>query len=100
MNLELLIDEVVTKLNRIREALNKIHNKSETQAAEWDAATKSTTKVAELEKGSEQNKKEVEACDKNIEAWEQKIREFRDKVTKAKEHKDELLKRDQDELAK
>lgn len=54
-DLGLLIDQVVVELNHIREVSNKIQNKSETQAAEWDAATKSTAKVAELEKGSEQN---------------------------------------------
>lgn len=50
MDLRLLIDQVVVELNRIREASNKIQNKLDTQAVEWDAATKSTAKVAELEK--------------------------------------------------
>ncbi|XP_050876613.1 uncharacterized protein LOC127080326 [Lathyrus oleraceus] len=71
MDLGLMIDQVVAELNRIREASNKIHDKLETQAAEWDATAESIAKVAELEKGSEKNKKEVEAYDKNIQAWEQ-----------------------------
>lgn len=52
MDLGLLIDQVVMELNCIREASNKIQNKSETQAAKWDAATESTAKVVELERGS------------------------------------------------
>lgn len=100
MDLELLIDQVVAKLNRIREASNKNQNKSETQSAEWDADTESITKVAELKKGFEQNQEEVETCDKSIEAWEQQIKELQSKITKAKECKDELQKLDQDKLAK
>lgn len=56
--------------------------------------------MAELEKGSELNKKEVEACDKNIEAWEQQIKELQAKITKVNERRDELLKHDQDKLTK
>lgn len=81
MDLGLPIDQVISELNRIREASNKIHNKSETQAYEWDATTESTAKVVELEKSSEHNKKEAEACDKNIEAWEQQIKELQAIIT-------------------
>lgn len=56
--------------------------------------------MVELENGSKQNKKEVYDFEKNIEAWEQQIKELQAKITKAKERKDELLKHDQDELAK
>lgn len=64
----MLIDCVVTGLSRIREASNKIQSKSETQIAEWEATSEPVTKSAELEKASEKNKKEIEACDKNIKA--------------------------------
>lgn len=100
MDLGLLIDCVVVDLNRIREALNKIQNKSDTQTAEWEAATKSIAKSMELEKASEKNKMEVEAYDRNIEPWEQKIKELQTNIVKAKECKEELLKLDEDELAK
>lgn len=68
MDLGLLIDCVVADLTRIREASSKIQSKSETQTAEWEATTESIAKSVELEKASK--KKKVEACDKNIEAWE------------------------------
>ena len=57
MDLGLLIDQVIAEPNCIREALNKIHNKSETQSAEWEASNESTAKVVELENGFEQKKK-------------------------------------------
>ena len=64
------------------------------------AASESIAKSAELEKTSEKNKKEIEACDKNIRAWEQRIKEFQTKIVKAKERKEELLKLNEDVLAK
>lgn len=76
MDLGLLIDYVVADLGRIREASNKIQSKSETQTAKWKVASESIAKSADLEKTSEKNKKEIEACDKNIRAWEQRIKEL------------------------
>lgn len=57
-------------------------------------------KSVELEKAFEKNKKEVEAYDKNIESWEQQIKELQTNIVKAKERKEELLKLDGDALAK
>lgn len=96
----MLIDCVVADLTRIREASNKIQSKSETQTEEWEATTESIVKSVELEKAYEKNKKEVEACDKNIEAWEQQTKELQTKTVKAKEIKEKLLKLDGDVLAK
>lgn len=53
-----------------------------------------------MEKASKKNKKEVKACNKNIEAWEQQIKELQTKIVKAKERKEKLLKLDRDVLAK
>lgn len=80
--------------------MHKIQSKSQTQIAEWEAATECVAKSDELEKAYEKNKKEVEACDKNIEAWEKQIKELQTKIVKAKECKEKLLKLDGDVLAK
>lgn len=69
-----MIDCVIVDLGQIREASNKIQSKSETQTVKWEAAAESISKSTELEKTSEKNKKEIEACDKNIRAWEQQIK--------------------------
>ena len=55
MELGILIDQVTADLNGKKEVSNKIENKTDTQTDEWDVSTKSTNKVAELEKGFEQS---------------------------------------------
>lgn len=53
MELGLLVDQITIDLHLIKDTSIKIQNKTETQAAEWEAATESTTRVAKLEKYSE-----------------------------------------------
>ncbi|XP_050888950.1 uncharacterized protein LOC127094129 [Lathyrus oleraceus] len=93
-------DDANKERNLQEDRFNKIQSKSKTQIAEWEASTESIAKSVELEKAYEKNKKEVEACDKNIEAWEQQIKELQTKIVKAKERKEKLLKLDGDTMAK
>lgn len=68
MELMLLIDQVSADLNRKSDVSNKTKNKMNSQTDEWDAATKSTNKFSELEKGFEQIQEEFETCAINITA--------------------------------
>lgn len=68
--------------------------------AKWEAATESTTRVAELETSSKQNKKEIETCDNNITVWEQQIKGLQTNIKKAKELKKKILKVGYEELDK
>lgn len=92
LELGLLIDEITPDFNRMWEALIKIHNKMETQLAEWDDASESTNKVTKLEQSLEQNKEEFETCANNITSWEQQIEELQTKIQKAKERQKEIHK--------
>lgn len=74
--------------------MTKIERKKETQAAEWDAAIDSTTKVETLDKSFSQNQEEFDTCATNISAWEEHIKELRAKIQKAKGRQDEIQKLD------
>lgn len=70
----------------------------ESQAAVWDEATDSTTKVESLEKSFSMNQEEFDLCTANISVWKDQIKELQAKILKAKEHQDEPKKLDRKEL--
>lgn len=77
VELGFLIDQVSVDLLRKQEASTKIERKKETQAAECDVTTESTTKIEILEKSFSQNQEEFDTRAANISAWKNILRNYK-----------------------
>lgn len=98
VELGLIVEQAAGDFRRLKTTMSAIEGKAGSAAAAWHLAHESIDKVAGLEKTLEANKKEAEACDHNIAAWESEIQELQDKISKARERKAAIQNFDQSEL--
>lgn len=86
-----MIDQVVIDYKLLPQLTGEIEKKVGSEAASWDAATKSTNKVMELEQTKQKNKEKIEGHDRDIAPWRKQIEELQAKIPEAERSKSELL---------
>lgn len=86
-----LIDQVVEDHKLLPQLTGGIEKKTGSEAAAWDATTKSTNKAMELELTKQNNKEKIEGYDRDIASWRKQIEELQHKIFEVERSKSELL---------
>lgn len=100
LELGIMIDQVVEDHKLLTQITKEIEQKTGSEAAAWDATTKSTNKAMELEQTKQKNQEEIEGHDRDINSWRKQIRELQAKIFEVEKRKNELLKFDDASIAK